>query len=143
RSWKTYWWSPDGNHLAFLRTDDAGVPKATVIDHTRFSQLVEVTAYPRSGDTNPRVRLGIAPVANGEVRWADLGEYKDSFLITQVGWMPDNKTAYFCVQDRAQTWLDYCTVGPEGGRPTRLFRETTRAWVTPPAAPRVLQDGSL
>ncbi len=144
RKWKAYWWSPAGTQLAFLRTDDNGVPKATVLDHTRIRPLVEITPYPRAGDPNPQVRLGIAPIADGPVRWADLSGYaKQPFLITSVGWLPDSKTVYFCVQDRAQTWLDFCTVGREGGSPTRLFRETTRAWVNVPAAPLFLQDGSF
>jgi dipeptidyl-peptidase-4 len=46
------------------------------------------------------------------------------------------------VQDRAQTWLDFCTVAP-GGEVKRLFRETTKAWVDDPGAPVFLKDGSF
>jgi dipeptidyl aminopeptidase/acylaminoacyl peptidase len=139
-----YWWSPDGRHIAFLRTNDGNVPRATVMDHTPVGQLVEITPYPRAGEPNPQVQLGVVPVAGGGVHWVDLSTYgKEPILITLVGWWPDGKGVYCCVQDRAQTWLDFCTVGPEGGPPTRLFRDTTKAWVMVPAAPKVLPDGSF
>jgi dipeptidyl-peptidase-4 len=47
------------------------------------------------------------------------------------------------VQDRAQTWLDFCTVPLTGGKPTVLFRETTKAWVEDHGAPNFLKDGSF
>ena len=33
RDWRAYWWSGDGEHLAFLHFDDNGVKKFTVVDH--------------------------------------------------------------------------------------------------------------
>src|SRR5262249_9226833 len=44
---------------------------------------------------------------------------------------------------RAQTWLDFCTVPRDGGEATRLFRETTKAWVDDPSPPTFLKDGSF
>lgn len=144
RKRQAYWWSPDGSHLVFLRTDESAVPRAAVLDHTRIQPLLEITPYPRAGDPNPQVKLGIAPVKNGLVRWVDLGEYaKESFLITRVGWQPDSKAVWFCVQNRTQTWLDFCRVDRDGGQPRRLLRDTTKAWVNPPAAPLFFKDGSF
>ena len=61
---------------------------------------------------------------------SDLQGYSDgSMLLTRAGWMPDGEKVYFYIQDRAQTWLDFCTVPRRGGAPTRLFREKTKAWV--------------
>jgi dipeptidyl aminopeptidase/acylaminoacyl peptidase len=139
-----YWWSPDGNFVAFQRTDDTPVPKHTIVDFSKPQQLLEVVHYPHVGDPNPLVRLAIAPAAEGEVRWVDLSDYakEDSFILSKVGWMPDSKTVYFCIQDRCQTWLDFLTISPQGGKPTKLFRDTTKAWITAPLA-RFLEDGSF
>jgi dipeptidyl-peptidase 4 len=143
--YKGYWWSPDGAFVAFMRTDDTPVPKATVVDYSNPHQILEVTAYPHVGDPNPVVKLAIAPVDGGEVRWVDLSDYAkdESFILERVGWLPDSKTLYLCVQDRCQTWLDFCAVGAGGGRPTKLFRDTTKAWVEPPLPPVFLKDGSM
>jgi dipeptidyl aminopeptidase/acylaminoacyl peptidase len=141
---KTYWWSPDSSHLAFLRIDDSPVPRFTVVDEIPGRQTVENTPYPRSGDPNPRAKLGIVSAAGGAVQWADLANYSETAsLVVRAGWTPDSTQLYFYVQDRAQTWLDFCTCGPQGGTPTRLFRETTKAWVDDPGDPTFLKDGSF
>jgi dipeptidyl-peptidase 4 len=144
RQWKVFWWSPDSSALAFLRTDDGPVPGFTVVNNVPTEQQVERTAYPRAGDPNPHVRLGIVSVGDGTARWVDLGEYLDgTYLITGADWMPDSERVYFFVQDRAQTWLDISTASRSGGAPTRLLRETTDAWVEPPAKLVFLKDGSF
>ncbi len=143
RNRRAYWWSPDGRHLAFLRFDDAPVKKFAVVDSIPVRQRVDSTPYPKAGDPNPRVKFGIASVAGGPVRWAG-GKYpEDATLIVRAGWAPGGERAYFYVQDRAQTWLDFCTVGTEGGEPAVLFRETTKAWVEDPGPPTYLKDGSF
>lgn len=144
RNWQAYWWSPDGKHLAFLRFDESPVPRFSLIDNVPLVQDVEVTAYPKAGRPNPLVKLGVVSVAGGPVRWVDLSCYSETAsLVVRAGWWPDAKSLYVYVQDRAQTWLDVCSVSPDGGEPTRLFREKTRAWVEDPGAPTFLQDGSF
>ncbi len=144
RSRHAFWWSPDSTRLAFLRFDDSPVKKLTVVDHLPVNQRVEETPYPKAGHPNPLVKLGIVSAGGGTVRWADLDDYTPTAsLITRAGWMPDSQNVYFYVQDRAQTWLDFCTVGRQGGAPTKLFRETTKAWVDDPGEPTFLKDGSF
>ena len=143
RSRKAYWWSPDSKSIAFLRLDDTPVKKFTVIDEIPVRQRIEVRRYPKAGDPNPLVKVGIVSADGGPIRWVDLGNYAaDKILVPRVGWTPDNRL-YCYVQDRAQTWLDFCVAGRDGGKPTVLFRETTKAWVDDPGAPHFLKDGSF
>ncbi len=143
RQWKVFWWSPDSSAIAFYRTDDAPVPKFTVVNNVPQRQHVETTAYPRAGEPNPQVKLGIVSVAGGPLKWVDLEAYSEgAFLITGAGWLPDSEKVYFFVQDRAQTWLDINTASKDGGEPKRLLRETTKAWVEPPDTLRFRADGS-
>jgi dipeptidyl aminopeptidase/acylaminoacyl peptidase len=144
RQWKLFWWSPDSSAIAFMRTDDAPVPEFTVVNDASRGERVEQTRYPRAGEPNPTVKLGIVSTAGGSVRWVDLQEYTEgTYLITGAGWMPDSERIYFFVQDRAQTWLDICTASRRGGEPRRLLRETTQAWVEPPARIEFLAEGDL
>src|SRR5262249_41499823 len=92
RQRRTYWWSPDSARIAFLRLDDHPVHKFTVVDHIPTRLTVESTPYPKAGDPNPLVQLGIVSVAGGSVRFTDLGSYSDtSSLVTRVGWLPDSE----------------------------------------------------
>ena len=144
RNRRAYWWSPDSASIAFLRFDDTPVKKFAVVDPIAPLQRVEETRYPRAGDPNPLVKVGIVAAGGGAVRWVEHGSYpEDSILIVRVGWTPDNQRVYFYVQDRAQTWLDFCTTGVQGGKPAVLFRDTTRAWVEDPGETHFLKDGSF
>jgi len=60
-----------------------------------------------------------------------------------AGWFPDSSSVYCYVTNRTQTWVDVLSVPADGGQPKTLFRETTKAWVDTPPAPRFLKDGSF
>lgn len=146
RHGKAFWWSPDSKWIAFMRFDDTPVHKFTVLDHLPIRQKVETTPYPKAGDPNPLVTLGIVSAAGGDPSFADLSDYSpSSSLISRVGWTPDSQHVLFYMQNRAQTWLDVCTCSPHGGKVDRLFRETTKAWVyvEDVGEPTFLKDGSF
>ena len=146
RHWPAFWWSPDSKRIALMEFDDATVGTLTMLDDTRSPRKVEQNKYPRSGEPNPRVRLGIVDAGGGAVRWADLSGYSsDAFLISQVAWWPDSSAATACIQDRVQTWLDFVKIPAEdpSPKPVRLFRETTGAWIADPDPITFLKDGSF
>ena len=139
-----YWWSPDSTRVAFLQLDERPVPEYTVVDNIPYRPTVEVTDYPKAGDPNPLVKLGIARVAGGAPLWVELGEYSASeFLIVDVDWVPDATNVAYQVQDREQTWLDLNLAEATSGRSRRLFRETTKAWVNVNGSPVWLENGSF
>lgn len=143
RNGQTYWWSPDSSAIAFIQFDDCPVNEFTVVNNTGKKQKVEETPYPRAGEPNPNVKLGVVTVAGGPVRWVELDEYLEgTYLIKKAGWMPDSKRIFFYVQDRAQTWLDFNTASKWRGEFKRLLRETTDAWVKV-GQPKFLSDGSF
>jgi dipeptidyl aminopeptidase/acylaminoacyl peptidase len=144
RDWRAYWWSGDGDHLAFLHFDDKNVKKFTVVNHIPVLQDVETTPYPKAGDPNPVVTVNVATLASGKVRPIDTASYPAAeTLYPRAGFLPDGKTVYFYVQDRTQTWLDLCTAPIDGGPVQKLLRNTTQAYVEDPGEPRFLNDGSF
>ena len=148
RRWPAFWWSPDSKRLAFLEFNDDGVPYHTVLDDAASGtkRKEERTHYPRAGEPNPKVRLGIVGGAGGAVQWADLSDYSpESSLISEVGWFPDS-SAYAYVQDRAQTWLDLVKITPssaEKAAARRLFRDGTKAYIDSPGPLHPYKDGGF
>ena len=141
---RAYWWSPDSSRLAYLQLDERPVPRYTVVDHIPYRPDVEVTGYPKAGDPNPDVRLGVAGVAGGDPLWIELDTYAPiDFLVVDVGWTPDSGRVVYQVQDREQTWLDLNLADPATGRSTRVLREATKAWVNNLGNPEWLTDGSF
>ena len=58
-----FWWSPNSAQIAYLRTDDSEVPVFTLnrLDEADgVHGLIEATPYPKPGDPNPKVKMGIA-----------------------------------------------------------------------------------
>ena len=140
---RAHWWSPDSRRLAFLRLDETDVPRYTIVDEVPQRPAVEVYPYPKAGDPNPRVRVGVVPVAGGPVTWADTRAYGPDILVVDVTFTPDSAAVAFQVQDREQTWLELNLADVATGAPRRLLRETTKAWVEPQGSPRWLADGSF
>ena len=141
---RAFWWSPDSARLAFLRLDEKPVPEFTVTDHVPYRQALEVTDYPKAGDPNPLVTVGIADIDGGQTRWVNLDGYKGTdILVVNVGWTADSRQVVHQVQNREQTWLDLNLADATTGAPRTLFRETTRAWVSENGNPVWLRDGSF
>ena len=139
-----YWWSPDSTNIAYLRIDERPVPEFTVVDHIPYDQKVEVTPYPKAGDPNPIVKLGVVNAAGGDTRWVNTFKYQpEDFLITRVTWTPDSKTVVFQAQNREQTYLDLNFADAKTGESKTVLKETTKAWVATIDNPTWLKDGSF
>lgn len=147
RSWRAFWWSPAGDRIVFLRTDETAVPHHLLLDNRgsgREEQRLETERYPRPGDRNPNVTVHVADPVGGRPVEIDLSEYTEGdYLVSHVSWIEDGAALHVHVQDRAQTWLDVLRADPRTGRTTRLLRDRTEAWVTSPRAPHELSDGSF
>ena len=140
-----YWWSPDSARIAFLNTDERPVHIFPIVDHIPRQQVLEDTPYPLAGDPNPLVRLGVVDVSVGEPRWVETAGYEPTdLLVVRVSWSPDSRRVVWQGQNREQTYLDLNAADPSTGKSTRLFRETTKAWVEAfDDNPRWLRDGSF
>jgi len=141
---RAYWWSPDSSRLAFLRLDERPVPEYTVVDHIPYRPVLEVTDYPKAGDANPLVSVGVSRVAGGGTVWVDTSAYPaDDMLVVNVDWTPDSGHVVHQIQNREQTWLDLRLADATNGRPRTLLRETTPAWVNENGNPVWMKDGSF
>lgn len=141
---KGFWWSPDSNRLAYLQLNESRALDFTVVDHVPFRLDLEVYSYPKAGDPNPEVRLGVISSAGGETTWVDTFGYEGAqFLVVRVGWTPQSDSVVYQVQNREQTWLDLNFADPDTGESRNLLRETSPAWVNQLGDPHWLEDSSF
>jgi dipeptidyl-peptidase-4 len=141
--WRANWWRDDAEYLAYLQLDQSDVPVYTIVDYLPHVSEPEQVRYPKAGDPNPTVRLGIARRKTGKTAWVDLSKYQGTeILIVRVGWAPDGKLM-FSVQDREQRWLELSVADARTGRSHTLIRETSPAWTNNIAHPHWLADGSF
>ncbi len=125
KAWK---WSPDSRHIAFWRTHEAGVPILQLTDwegaHPEWTRI----PIPLVGDTNPRVRIGVADVASGAITWLDTGESGD-FYIPRVYWTSSPDTLAVMTQNRAQNDVKIFFFDVRSGARRLVFHETSPTWV--------------
>lgn len=143
-NFKGYWWSPDSSRIAFLRLDESPVKEFTVVDHLPTRLGLEVTNYPKAGDPNPTVTIGIVRASGGETVWVENSRYQPiEHLVVRVDWHPTDGWLVYQVQDREQTWLDLDVADPNTGASQTLMRETSPAFVQELGPPTWMADGTF
>jgi len=135
-----YWWSPDSKSLAFLQTDESTVGIAYFLDHRpNYAKLIK-QRHPKTGTTNPTVRVGIIDIADGKTTWVDLK--KDSFeYIIRAKWLPDSTKLSVQTMNRNQDNLDLHIADRSTGEATLILTETNEGWINIHDDLHFLDDG--
>ncbi|MCI0696736.1 S9 family peptidase [candidate division KSB1 bacterium] len=126
--YRAFWWSPDSRHLAFFRFDDTKVPIFPLYNAEGVHGFLENARYPKPGDPNPEVRVGIVPVTGGSVVWADFNEKDDRYFGAPF-WTPDGKQLVAQWMNRGQDNLKLYAVDPATGKKKEIYNETQSSWV--------------
>jgi len=126
-----FWWSPDGNKLAYLRTDETEVPVFTLnrLDESdSIHGLIEATPYPKSGDPNPKVKMGIADIATAKTVWVKTYYNIDQYIACPF-WTPDSKKLAIQIVNRDQNEINIILADPASGDFTKIYNESRKTWV--------------
>jgi len=138
-----YWWSPDEQHIAVERFDEAPVHVFTRAAIGASGTKTFEQRYPAAGTPNALVELYVVrPDGTGQVK-VDLGTDPDIYL-ARVDWTPDGKTLLVQRESRDQKTLDMLSVDPATGKSHVLFTERAgdRSWLNLSDV-HPLKDGSL
>ena len=125
-------WSPDSRHIAFLQMDQSRVPTYPITDWMPTHPHVDNEKYPKVGDPNPTVRLGVVDANGGKVKWItpfkeDSSEAQSSY-IPRFGWVHPG-VVWAQVLNRKQNQLDLYFIDANSGRSRKVLSETSGAWV--------------
>jgi len=123
-----YFWSPDGKEIVFLHMDETKVPTYPITDWIPTHPTVDPEKYPKVGDPNPVVKLGVVEADKGKVRWISLGNDEDTY-IPRFGWVSEG-VIWAEVLNRAEDKLDLYFVDAKSGKSRIVLTETTPgAWI--------------
>lgn len=123
-----YWWSPDGDSIAFLQVDESPIAPSERYEVSGDRIEIIEQRYPYAGTANVRYRLGVVEIESGDIRWVPLGE-EDDIYIPRVEWLPDASGLTFQRQARDQQTLELVLHEFEGDRQRVLVREQSETWI--------------
>ena len=126
--YRAFWWSPDSKTLGFYRFDNSEVPMFPIYSPKGQDGSLNRTRYPKVGENNPKVRIGMVPAAGGDVVWADFDENEDQYFGTPF-WGPDSKSLYVSREPRRQNELDLYCVSSADGSKKPIYHEEYKTWL--------------
>ena len=135
-----YFWSPDSSQIAFLQMDETKVPSYPITNWIPLNPELDQQKYPRPGDPNPVVKLGVVSGKGGKVKWISLADDSDTY-VPRIGWVRDG-VVWAEVLNRVQDTLDLYFVDTNSGRSRKVLTETSpEAWVNVNDDFRILKSG--
>lgn len=128
-------WSPDGRHVAYFQIDETPVPQVDLTDYADLHLKPIETRYPKAGDPNPIVRIGVVTVPERAessappTRWIDLGSDTDLY-ISHLQWSPQGDLLLHRMP-RLQNRIELLKADLQTGATTTVLTEEDAAWVDP------------
>ena len=144
--YRAFWWSPDSKKLAFYRFDNGNVPMFPIysafadpegadsqsqspkITDLALGGSVSQTRYPKAGQMNPLVSIGMADVASADITWADFDSSLDQYFGPPF-WTPDSREFFVPRMPRLQNTIDLYAVSPQDGTKRHVYNETYKTWL--------------
>ena len=106
--YRAFWWSPDSRKLAFYRFDNSEVPMFPIFSPFGQGGSLSLTRYPKAGQTNPGVRIGIIDLDSpGTIVWADFDEKEDQYFGTPF-WGADSRELSMSAASRGARMCSTC-----------------------------------
>jgi dipeptidyl-peptidase-4 len=137
---RNFFWSPEGHDILFLQTDETRVPTYPIVDWTPTHPHVDPEKYPKAGDSNPVVRLGVVSSGGGKPRWIKLTDNDDTY-VPRFGWIREG-WAWAQLLNRKQNTMDLFFIDTKSGRTRKVLTESAPdAWVNVNDDFRILKSG--
>lgn len=122
-------WSPDGQHIAYWQLDTEGTPVFTMINNTdELYPTLKEFPYPKVGETNAAMRIGVMPASGGQTKWMDIpGDPRQHYLV-RMNWAGNSEKLLIQQLTRKQHINRAFISDIETGRSQELLRESTDSW---------------
>ncbi len=121
-------WSPDGRRIAYWQTRVADVPTIQITDWEGQYPTWTVMPYPKVGQPNSEVQIGVVDVASGETRWMDVGISGEHY-IPRIYWTSDPNTLAVVTLNRPQNHLQLFFFDVRSGERRLVMEERSEAWI--------------
>ena len=135
-----YRWSPDSKYIFFFKEDQSNVKQFHWLDERAQYPKLNTVYYPKVGEDNPKIKMGIINVRNRRIKWLH-NETKEDVYFPRAVWQND-KIIVFRL-NRKQNQLDLLRFDCRNGKIEILLTERDSCWIDLHDNMRVLKDGSF
>lgn len=125
-----YRWSPDGRSIAFWQLDASNVREFFLINNTddSYSKPIGIR-YPKVGEQNSSVRIGVVSVNGGDPKWLDVPGDPRNHYLAQMEWTPNGSQIALQQFNRLQNTNRVMFADPKTGATRTILTETDPAWL--------------
>ena len=136
-------WSPDGQNIAYWQFDQHGVPEYSLVNYTNglYPQILKYP-YPKPGQTNSAVRVGVVSAKGGSTHWVKAPGDPRNIYIPRMEWS-GNRELILQTLNRLQNTNDVLLANSETGEVRRMFRDQDSTWVEVNNQMRWVEGGRL
>jgi len=121
-------WSPDGAYIAYWQSDERRVPEFDIALYDSLHLNWNRMRYPKPGDPNSIVKIGVVNVSSGKNVWMDLGA-DDNIYIPRILWLPKGDWLSIQRMNRLQNKNELLLGDINSGKTSVLLTETDDRWV--------------
>ncbi len=120
-------WSPDSKHIAFWRFDQSAVPAMPIINELGLYPTVSTLRYPKAGEPNSRVKVGVLHLGTERPVWLDAGPDTGQYL-ARMEWVGSDSVVVQRMP-RRQNRVDVMMLSASSGRGRIVMSDTDSAYV--------------
>jgi dipeptidyl-peptidase-4 len=121
-------WAPDSRKIAFWQIDQRHVREFTLIDHLPIYNTSFKLKYPKAGEPNPIVRIGIADLESGATTWVDLGQDTDIY-VPRIFWTRLSRELGVLRMNRRQNHVELLIANNETGATRKIIEDKSDTWL--------------
>ncbi len=121
-------WSPDGMKIAFWRFDQTRVKEFYMIDEMFVYNKVTPLKYPKTGEENSIIKIGVFNLASGGTNWMNIGEETDTY-IPRIYWTNSSDKLAILRLNRLQNYLELMISDTKTGEGKTIITDTDSCWI--------------
>jgi dipeptidyl-peptidase-4 len=120
-------WSPDSKQIAFWRFDQSAVPAMPIVNELGLYPKVSTLRYPKAGEANSRVRVGVIHLGSTRPTWLDVGSDTGQYF-ARMEWVGSDSVVVQRMP-RRQNRVDVMLLSAATGRGRIVMSDRDDAYV--------------
>jgi dipeptidyl-peptidase-4 len=123
-------WSPDGEWIAFVQSDESDVKlRSELVPGDPSYPEVRQVRFARVGGTIPALRVGVVDAQGKETRWLPIPVPAEGYYLGKVNWAGNSQELLIEKLSRFRNEREFLLADIRTGALLRVFHETNQAWV--------------